>query len=152
MHSGASSLEAEDYLFWDVLEVIIPGGAGRTKPGGCQLEQTDSRAEVPSSAPLSEARKTLLGESSHFLVIYISGLRNKNFNSEKKYEASKVLWHHLQTKGTGEFSTEARRRWVVRGAPVTQQVSLGALVSGKKEKVLSKSSEISLALRQHSQE
>lgn len=40
MNSGASSLEAEGYLFWDVLEVVIPRGAGRTKPGRWQLEQT----------------------------------------------------------------------------------------------------------------
>ena len=32
MNSGASSLEAEGYLFWDLLEVIIPRGVGRTEP------------------------------------------------------------------------------------------------------------------------
>lgn len=63
----------------------MPGGAGRTKPAGYQLEQAGSRAEVPTSAPLSGTGKTLLEESGHFLVVYISDLRNKNFNSEKNY-------------------------------------------------------------------
>lgn len=40
MNSGASSSEAEGYLFWNILEVIIPRGAGETKPDGWQLEQT----------------------------------------------------------------------------------------------------------------
>lgn len=84
MHS-ASSLEAEEYLSLRYSRVTIPGGAGRTKPGGCQLEQAGGRTEVPTSAPLSGAGKTLLGESGHFLVVYISGLRNKNFSSEKTY-------------------------------------------------------------------
>lgn len=85
MHSGASSLEAEEYLFWDILEVIIPAGAGRTKPGGWQLEQAGGQAEVPTSVLLSGEGKSLLGERGNFLVVYISGLRNKNFYSEKNY-------------------------------------------------------------------
>lgn len=48
------------------------------KPGGWQLEQAGGRAEVPTSVLLSGEGKSLLGEHGNFLVVYISGLRNKN--------------------------------------------------------------------------
>lgn len=84
MNSGASSLEAEGYLFWDILEVIIPRGVGRTEPASVAAGVNwQAGLRCPHLSLLSGVGKSLLGRSGNFLVVYIPGLRNTNIYSEK---------------------------------------------------------------------
>lgn len=86
MNSDASRVEAEGCLFRDILEVIIPRGAGTTEPA-----QLTARANwlaglrCPHLSPLSGTGKCLLRGSGNFLIVHISGLRNRSFCSDKNY-------------------------------------------------------------------